>query len=248
MRKVFSVALMTAMLAMVGMTRDAGATVTISLVWETCTGGCIGLGTDTIEVAAGPQTARLGIILTHNDPDTLSIHAFSLNYDTALENELNVNTAMAQTNEWGGSDTDPGGASQLYAPLTGGLSGFVESTGVLAGRVNTYESGALGPGLPANGLLYSVGTASATAPATYRVGFVTFVINGALTDGADIFSGAFNTGVDGIFDGLNNDLVLGGQVNFGTATVNAPIPEPGTVSLLGLGLVGLVVAGRRNRR
>jgi hypothetical protein len=38
------------------------------------------------------------------------------------------------------------------------------------------------------------------------------------TDGADITSGVFNTGVDGFFDDSNADI--SGSVTFGTATVD----------------------------
>ena len=65
-------------------------------------------------------------------------------------------------------------------------------------------------------------------------------------DGVDVFSGLFNGLFDGIYDGDNNPV---SAIIFGTATLNPTpaIPEPGTVSLLGLGLVGLVLASRRRR-
>jgi hypothetical protein len=37
------------------------------------------------------------------------------------------------------------------------------------------------------------------------------------------------------------------ELPFNGASINV-VPEPGTVSLLGLGLVGLILAGRRSRR
>jgi hypothetical protein len=72
------------------------------------------------------------------------------------------------------------------------------------------------------------------------------VANGA--GGSDLFSGLFNTGVDDVLNNLNG-VIPSGSLVFNGATVNGgAIPEPGTASLLGLGLVGLVLAGRRARR
>jgi len=248
MRKVFSVALMAGMLCLVGMTKEANATVTVTMVWGLCTGaGCGATGTDVMTMTSGSgQTLRLDIFLTHDNTDGLKGHGFSLAFDTDLANELNFNTAMAQA-EWGGTDVNPHPVNaSAYSPIAAGVTGTIESTGATAGRINTYESGSLTGVLPRTGQAYSNGTFTLTAPGTYRVGQAFFIANGAVTDGADIFAGIFNTGVDDILNGAGGVLPLSG-LSFGTATLNL-IPEPGTVSLLGLGLVGLVLAGRRSRR
>jgi hypothetical protein len=52
------------------------------------------------------------------------------------------------------------------------------------------------------------------------------------------------TGPDGLADGFGAPIVP----TFNSATVTAPVPEPGTLSLLGMGLGGLYVVGRRSSR
>jgi len=242
MRKVFSLALMAAMLCLVGMTKDAGATVTLALEWGACNLGCTGLTTNSVNVAPGlGQTLRLDIFMTHDETAGINIAFFSLNFDTDLLNELNIG-AMPPVN-WAGTDVDPGTGVALYGPV-GVPAVSPESSLGVAGRIDTFDSlTTSGLVLPQSGLAYTVGTVTATAPARYRVGQVFFSVNVALTDGVDVFSGLFNTGVDGIYNGL----ALATVNDFGNASVNL-IPEPSTVSLLGLGLVGLVLAGRRSRR
>jgi len=249
MRKLFSVALMAGLLCVVGMAREAEATVTIALEWGDCgggTGGCTATGSDTILVnPGGGQTLRLDIFMSHDLTQGLLGHTFSLNFDSATENELNLGP-MAQT-EWVGTDVHPGPEFSAYSPLTTGVATTVESGGPPAGRINSFESYNIDYTrvLPRNGVAYTVGTSTGTAPARYRVAQAYFTTNGATTDGADVFSGLFNGPFDTFVDG--NQVYFTEGILFGTASLNLA-PEPGTVSLLGLGLVGLALTVRRSRR
>jgi PEP-CTERM motif len=251
-RNAISLALTAAMLCLVGITKDASATITITLEWGACGGGngCFsGLGTNSVMLfyPSGGTTLRLDVFLTHNLTQGLGGHSVSLNFDTDL------NLGPMASVEWAGTDVNPDPAQNFaYSALSTGVT-TAESPGPGGpGRINSYESASLMGVLPANGLAYSVGTHTATAPARYRIGQAFFTADGSVSfDGFDIFSGLFNLPgiIDVIYDG-NGSEIPQGTIIYGNAAVNVgpEIPEPGTVSLLGLGLVGVVLAGRRSRR
>lgn len=87
------------------------------------------------------------------------------------------------------------------------------------------------------------GTGLTAAGQTHQLGTITF---------AGVSNGSFEItsltiGSDDILNLAGN--VITGTSTFNTATMNvAPVPEPGTLSLLGMGLGGLYVVGRRSSR
>jgi hypothetical protein len=222
---------MAAMVCLAGMAKDASAAVTFSLSWIGTSGTGVTGGT---AILADPGDILILEIRMTAD-QTIAGHGISLNFDTDLGNELNLfNPAGGK--EWAGSTYGATAMSGSYAPLVAGLGPppAVESTGVSAGRISTFESGKATSGTPLPIGSYAVGTAR-------------FVVTGGVSnDGTDIFAGFFNVGVDDVLNNLNL-AIAPGSIFFGAASVNV-IPEPGTASLLGLGLVGLVLAGRRSRR
>ena len=70
------------------------------------------------------------------------------------------------------------------------------------------------------------------APAYYRIGRAFLTVNSLVNDCADVFSDLFAQGFDAFNASDGSPVVV---KTFLTASVNAGIPEPGMVSLLGLG-------------
>jgi hypothetical protein len=79
------------------------------------------------------------------------------------------------------------------------------------------------------------------APGTYRIGTIVWDTSGT-TSGTETIS-VLITGVGAVINGIitnvNATVVSGSHI--------IVIPEPGTASLLGLGFIGLILAGRRSR-
>jgi hypothetical protein len=233
----FACLIMVAMASLVGFAGSAGALATVDLVWESTsntdpghTPGTLGIGTSAIMAHPGDHVG-LAIYLTAGS-EGLSAWGISLSFNDQVQ-------VLHTPNEFGVKPTVtclPFPAcffdSPTLAPFTPGVSGVSPSGPATTGFVYTFEAGTLG-----NGLLGSFGP--------LKIGEVWFQVQSAVgTDGADVASGFFNVGTDGAFD--NNSLPV--AMNFGNAAVDLWGPEPGTATLLGLGLLGLTLAGRRNRK
>jgi hypothetical protein len=221
--------------ALFGFSSSAGATPTVDLVWASTTstdpGTVAGLGTSAIVAAPGDHIG-MEIYLTAGT-EGIRAYGISIAFDTdvkVLHTPTEYGTAAASfpCSPFPVCFTGPRPNLQ---PLGAGVNGWDTGT---PGFVYTFESATL--------------SASNYAYDTFgpmKIGEIWFEVQPAVaTDGIDITSGFFNPGVDAILDAANNSI---GAV-FGDARVDAFAPEPGTATLLGLGLLGLTLAGRRNRK
>jgi hypothetical protein len=234
-RSIFAVTV--ALAFTLGLSSSASADGTIELQWLSTTGPGVP-GTSAITGASGDQLT-LGIFVTAGT-EGMSVYGISISFDGVGFNQLDLNPPdeRSAATEFGLKPTVtclPFPAcffgSPTMAPFTPGVAGVVESNGLNTGFVYTFEAGTLG-----NGLLASFGA--------FKIGEINFTVNSSVANnGEDVFSGFFNAGIDGAYDNFSTEVTM----SFGSATVDTFGPEPGTSVLLGVGLVGLVMAGRRNR-
>ncbi|MCP4241311.1 MAG: PEP-CTERM sorting domain-containing protein [bacterium] len=95
------------------------------------------------------------------------------------------------------------------------------------------------------GSVGAVAGSDAGAAGTWTLGSVNFDLTGTVV-GTHEIENFWRENIDGIANTIG-ELPGTGPGASGYVTL-VPIPEPGTVSLLGLGIVGLVLAGRRRNR
>jgi len=220
MRKL-SLALMVS-ICFLGISSAAGAT-SVNLIWLNSAGGAI------TEVSGGSITLEESAVATLTldvqlDVDSRGAAAvfLTIDFDTDLENELNV-LSWSEIS-WSLSNTK-GVVVRTLTPISAGIDSTIESSGSQAGSVFVFDGTSLGPG-PFN-----------TTLTFARLVFVTSFAR-APVDGDDIF--AF-----GVFGGNEGGSTIG-DVTFNGASVNG-IPEPGTVTLLGLGVSAFALSARRRK-
>ena len=233
MRKLFSVALAT--LACAFMVQSANAGVTIDVVFQDATvpsgitidpanpadmlgPGCVFTGYYGNSVATG---RCMDVILTTTDE--IVGMGTSVTYDTA------GGLVLAGMREWLGVGVSFNKLGTVQASCTppGGLTD-------VGGAIQSFDCIIAPPVAPPQ-----------MAPGTYRIGTIIWDTSGVTA--SSTVAAYINSLIDGVIAVIGGNTVdISSQVVVGTHILTL-IPEPGTASLLGLGLVGLVLAGRRNR-
>ena len=239
MRTLKSIAL-TASLAMVlGVAGQASATSSVDLVYlGGATGGApCSNGTDFVDCLHTNVSDEIAFaIVLSVDAGGVSAWGFDLLWDTDGEDELDLvivkqraSIAFSTPNPSPPPDTLSLGNYNVLP-----IEAPVESTPGNFGHV--YNFAAVSPSI----------TGPFIASTSFRIGVVKFHVNGNVnkSQGADIELTFLRT--DGS-SAMGNSIFQFITPNFGSFAIDS-VPEPGTSLLMGMGVLGLILAGRASRK
>ena len=159
----------------------------------------------------------LEMVARMTNDQALTAAFFSISYDLDLVDRVDIISAF----QWGGLAVNKA-ATDFFAP-------FVALGGDTGTSIGSF-----------NGFVTNVALPRTLPPGSYQMGTVTWLAKGA----GDVSIASFLSGADDFGDAFFNNISSLVSLHSATAEV---IPEPGTASLLGLGLVGILLMGRRSR-
>ena len=214
---------------------SAGAAITLDMIWAAP--ASVGGGTPTLSFVGTPD-ANLG-----GGCKKLGVGQQD-GYCLQLILTIDVPWAAATSN-FGWSEAGSGMANTNVADYSFGFNNPLKALALSpTGPIyrSTNECSVVG----CDKVIGSVGAVAgsdAGAAGTWTLGSVNFDLTGTVV-GTHEIENFWRDGIDDIINTVGH-LPGGAPGASGYVTV---VPEPGTVSLLGLGIVGLVLAGRRRNR
>lgn len=245
MRALFSTAAVGLAVAMFAAQANAGPSITFGSA-AMLPAGCAVNGNDLDCTASAATTLNFSIVI-QNDADGMGAVSFGAEWDAGLENALTVNSATQGPLTYLQVSAGPPPVSISYNFLGGagaavGPGGVTQSTAGAAGQATNWELTGASPD-PAVNIL--------SANASFRAGRISVTVDS--TTGTTLQLGWYNSLQDTFGTGSNAVLTEGditfGAVNFnGGSSGGGTVPEPGTTLLMGLGMLGLVLAGRSSRK
>ncbi len=214
---------------------SAGAAITLDMIWAAP--ASVGGGTPTLSFVGTPDANLGGGCLK-----------FGVGQQDGycLELILTIDVPWAAaTSNFGWNEAGSGMVNTNVANESFGLGNPLTALGMThvgPAYRDTGECSVVG----CDKVIGSVGAAAGAdsgAAGTWTLGSVNFDLTGTVV-GTHEIENFWREDIDGIGN-TTSDLPLTTPLASGYVTV---VPEPGTVSLLGLGIVGLVLAGRRRDR